>query len=40
MVATSRRRTVEPSVLARSTTLPNSSGVVSWPLTTMVAVMV
>ena len=31
--ATSRRRTVEPSGLARSTMPPNSSGVPSWPFT-------
>ncbi len=37
MRATSFRRTVEPSVLARSTTLPNCSAFVSWPCTTMVA---
>ena len=39
MRATSRSRTVEPSVLARSTMLPNCSTVVSWPLTTTVAVI-
>ena len=39
--ATSRMRTDEPSARARSTTLPNSSGVSSWPLgTVMVALMV
>jgi len=39
MRATSRRRTVEPSVLARSTTLPNSSVLSSWPLTITVALI-
>ena len=39
MRATSRSRTLEPSVLARSTALPNSSAEVSWPFTTTVAEM-
>ena len=33
MRATSRSRTVEPSVLARSTMAPNSSGELNWPFT-------
>src|SRR5665811_2073525 len=37
MRATSRKRTLEPSVLARSTMLPNSSAEVNWPFTTTVA---
>ncbi len=37
MRATSRSRTAEPSVLARSTMLPNCSTLESWPLTTTVA---
>ena len=39
MRATSRSRTVEPSVLARSTMLPNCSTEVSWPATTTVALI-
>ena len=39
MRATSFRRTVAPSVLARSTMLPNCSIDVSWPVTTTVAAM-
>jgi hypothetical protein len=37
MRATSDRRTVEPSGLARSTMAPNCSADVSWPLTTTCA---
>ncbi|MNR22582.1 hypothetical protein D3C85_1395420 [compost metagenome] len=37
MRATSFRRTVEPSAWARSTMLPNCSGVDSWPRTVTVA---
>ena len=37
MRATSFRRTVAPSVVARSTMLPNCSTELSWPLTTTVA---
>ena len=37
MRATSRSRTVEPSVLARSTMPPNCATELSWPLTTTVA---
>jgi len=33
MRATSFRRTVAPSLLARSTMLPNCSTLASWPLT-------
>jgi hypothetical protein len=39
MRATSFRRTAEPSVLARSTMLPNCSTLLSWPVTTTVAAM-
>jgi hypothetical protein len=39
MRATSFRRTVAPSALARSTMLPNCATLPSWPLTTTVAAM-